>query len=581
MAASEGERERLERAEAQLAAIASTTHDLLDVEDATAMLQRIVDRVHELAGADVTYLSAYDAPTDQLFVRAVRGSETGRFLGMRVPAGVGVASEVVRTRAARSVADYEQIGALPRDPEIDAIVRAEGIHAILGAPLLAGGEVLGVLFAANRAARRFDDDDAALLTAFASHAAIVLRIAAVLDELTASRREADAARERAERLAAETLSASRLHGELTELIVDGRGPDDVVAALAAALQRPVWAVGMQGDAIWGTAPLPDAGRGDLALAVSRSAGTGRAEVLERGPARAAIAVQAAGERIGAVLVGGAGPLSDLQRRTLERSAQILALVTMQRSAVADAEERVRGELVLDLLESADTAAAVRRARQRGLAVDDAWCAVAVRVAEADRARAAARVRQLRGALVATIPEGCAVLLPGVDAQAAADRAADLLGPVPALVVADAVRELGGAGEGMRGAARAARLLRGLGLERASTTAASLAPYAAMFDDDGGRARAFVEAAIGGLIAWDAQRRTQLVETLAALLAAQGSAVAAARALQLHVSTVKQRAARIRAVLGEAWDEPEPRFRVEVALRLHLALRALERTRPRD
>ncbi len=572
------EHDRLLRVDAQLAAISSTTRDLLEVQDATAMLQRIVDRVHDLARADVTYLSVYDAATDELFVRAVRGSRSGRFLGMRVPAGVGVASLVVRTRSAQSVADYDELGALPRDGKIDAIVGAEGIHAILGAPLLVGGEVLGVLFAAHRAARRFDDEDASLLTAFADHAAIVLRIAGVLDALTASRQEAVAARERAERLAAETLSASRLHGELTELIVRGGGPEDVLAALAAALQRPVWAEGLQGEPLWGTPRLDArAARAELALAVARSASTGRAAVLEGGPVRAAIAVLGAGQRIGAVLVGGAAPLSELQRRTLERSAQILALVTMQRNAVADAEERVRGELVLDLLEGADTAAALRRARQRGIAVDRPWSTVAVRVAEHERSGAAARLRQVRGSLVALAPDGCAVLVPEADARRGATLVRSVLEGVPAVVVAESVASLEGARSGMRAAVRVARLLRGLGVADAATSAVELAPYAAMFDDDGARARAFIDAAIGDVLAWDARRGTRLTATLAALLEAQGSPAAAARELRVHVSTVKQRAGRLRALLGDGWDAPEPRFRTEVAVRLHRALEGLQQT----
>lgn len=584
MAAEPSSRHEHERMllEAQLATIASTTRDLLEVQDATAMLQRIVDRVHDLVGADVTYLSVYDGATDELFVRAVRGSRTGRFVGMRVPAGVGVASLVVRTREAHAVADYEELGALPRDPKIDDIVREEGIHAILGAPLLGSGDVLGVLFAANRAARTFADEEVALLTAFAGHAAIVLRIAGVLDALTASRQEAEAARERAERLAAETLSASRLHGELTELIVRGRGPEDVLSALATALDRPVWAEDVQGDPLWGT-PALDAPtvRRELARAVVESGASGRSSAVDGGPVRAVIAVMAVGERIGAVLVGGPAPLSELQRRTLERSAQILALVTMQRNAVVDADERVRGELVLDLVDSPDPSAAVRRARQRGIAVDDPWTAVAVRVDERDRSRAVARLRQSRGALVALAPDGCAVLLPEPDAVHAAAAVRTMLGPMEAIIVAEPLRGLSRAGAAMRAAAQAARLLRGLGVTAATTTALEFEPYAALFDDDGARARAFIDAAIGDVLAWDAHRGTDLVGTLAALLASQGSPAAAAKQLGVHLSTAKQRAARLRSILGAGWEAPEPRFRIEVAVRLHMALRGLERTQQSD
>ncbi len=78
-----------------------------------------------------------------------------------------------------------------------------------------------------------------------------------------------------------------------------------------------------------------------------------------------------------------------------------------------------------------------------------------------------------------------------------------------------------------------------------------------------------------VLAWDAERGTALVETMRALLDARGSVQAAATALHVHPSTVKQRAARIGVLLGPAWTAPEARFRAEVAVRLELARRALD------
>src|SRR5690606_9374015 len=77
---------------AELRAVMSSTKDLLSTTDADMLLQRIVDRAHELIDVDITYLSVYEPARDELYVRAVSGTTSPRFLAMVVPAGVGLAS---------------------------------------------------------------------------------------------------------------------------------------------------------------------------------------------------------------------------------------------------------------------------------------------------------------------------------------------------------------------------------------------------------------------------------------------------------------------------------------------------------
>src|SRR5690606_24050751 len=210
---------------AELRAVMSSTKDLLSTTDADMLLQRIVDRAHELIDVDITYLSVYEPARDELYVRAVSGTTSPRFLAMVVPAGVGLASLAVRTRHPQWVEDYESLATVPHDPTIDAIVREEDLRSLLGAPLVVGDRVLGVLFAASREPRAFRADEVALLSAFAGHAALVLHLAQLLAEATEATADAANRQRQAEWAAA-------VHEELTRLVVFGHGADAVVGALA-------------------------------------------------------------------------------------------------------------------------------------------------------------------------------------------------------------------------------------------------------------------------------------------------------------------------------------------------------------
>ncbi|QCR18317.1 GAF domain-containing protein [Agrococcus sp. SGAir0287] len=574
------ERERLVRRDVQLGAVMASTRDLLDVHEVDAMLQRIVDRAFALMGVDVAYLSTYVEREDQLYVRATRGIASPRFLGMVVPAGVGVASLAVRTRTPQWVEEYAQT-TLPHDATIDDVLAEEGLRSLLGVPLVARDRVLGVLFAATREPHRFTADEIALLATFGGHAAIVLQVASLFEEVAAASALAAERQRQAE-------WAADLHAELARAAVDGAEPAAIVAALAAALDRPVALLDEQRRLVAGDAALVDAVP-TLGRALAAASRDGVATTM-RGPVELVAPVLASREQPGALLVGASdAPLDGVRRRTVERAALVLAFLAVQRSAVADAEDRVRGELALDLLDG-DPEAALRRSAARGLALDAPWVAVAVPAAAEARARGLAVAGRRAAWLAAPTPEGLVVLVQGDDAASAAAEvlatlagAADAVSPAAGpgasaaqerpLAVGATAPSLSSVRHAAARASASARLARGLGVG-AAIDAAALAPYAGLFGD-GADAAASIDAVLAPVLAWDADRGTALVETMRALLDARGSVQGAAAALRVHPSTVKQRAARIGTLLGPAWTDPEARFRVEVAVRLELARRALD------
>jgi GAF domain-containing protein len=172
--------ERLRRRGQELSALFSSARELAQLRDVDKLLERLVERAHDLVGTDVTYLSEFDMRTRELRVRTTLGTVAPTFLGLRVPPGMGLASLVVERRQPCWTSSYTGMTQAPHDAQIDATVAAEGLVSLLGVPLLAGDEVIGVLFAANRVEHSFSPEEISLLSAFADHAAIVLQTARLL-----------------------------------------------------------------------------------------------------------------------------------------------------------------------------------------------------------------------------------------------------------------------------------------------------------------------------------------------------------------------------------------------------------------
>jgi DNA-binding PucR family transcriptional regulator len=85
---------------------------------------------------------------------------------------------------------------------------------------------------------------------------------------------------------------------------------------------------------------------------------------------------------------------------------------------------------------------------------------------------------------------------------------------------------------------------------------------------------FVEVTIGPVIAYDADRGTELVDTLAGYFAAGGNVTRAAAALHVHVNTLYQRCDRIAELLSPTWQEPDQALRIQLALQVRRVQAAL-------
>ncbi|WP_338775786.1 GAF domain-containing protein [Streptomyces sp. DG1A-41] len=562
------------RREAELSALFETAHDLAGLRDLDAVLQAIVQRARSLLGTDVAYLSLNDPARGDTYMRVTEGSVAARFQQLRLGMGEGLGGLVAQTARPYVTDDYFKDDRFQHTLTIDAGVRDEGLVAILGVPLTLGHHVIGVLFAADRRARVFEREQIALLGSFAALAAAAIDAANLLAET----RSALAGLERANEIIRDRSGvierASEVHDRLAELVLRGGGVHDVAAAVSEVLD--------------GTVEFAEAAAAPAeALEASRAEGHA---VRHEDDWIAAVA--AGGELLGALVLRGHPGLDPVDQRTLERAAMVTSLLLLARRSAAEAEQRVRGELLDDLLDARDRDPRLLRERAARLHADlDAVHVVlAVRLEgdapdadqEADARRrlaaAASHLAATRHGLAAARDGGTVLLLPlkpGDSATELARRAARHLGTAvhaPVTVGASAPAEnLATRPDSVATAYAEARrcldALRLLGRSGDGAAAEDFGFLGLLLSGDRD-IPGFVDRTIGQVVAYDRRRGTELLRTLDAYFACGMSPARTKDELHVHVNTVAQRLERVGRLLGDDWQSPERVLEIQLALRLH-------------
>ncbi|MFB7910103.1 MULTISPECIES: helix-turn-helix domain-containing protein [unclassified Kitasatospora] len=566
------------RREAELTALFDTAGDLAASRDLDTVLQAIVRRARMLLGTDTAYLTLPDEAAGDTYMRVTDGSVSVLFQTLRLSLGDGLGGLVAQTARPYATPDYRADERFHHTGTIDAGVLDEGLVAIIGVPLLLGGDVIGVLFAADRSPRAFSPDEVALLCTLAAHAAIALDTAAALADTRAALAELNAANELVRAHSAAVQRAEQAHDRLTDLVLRGAEVSDVAAAVAHLLDGETTVLDAEGEPLAG----PPAAAAELADAVAASRAEGRSV---RHDGLWVCAVLAGHDLLGTLVLRGRPDLDDPDRRLFERAGVVTALVLLLRRSVAETENRVRGELLTDLLTAPDRDPAGLTARGRRLGVDLARPHLALAAEPADRdgddrgRLAGAARRYLFGSRGVSAEHGEAVALlvpvaPGCaeDPEQTARRAAERLARLAGFAVTV------GAGRPAAGPAalaasydeglRCVRALRVLGRAGEGASAGALG-FLGVLLGDGHDVDGFVGGALGPLLAYDAKRGTELVRTLRAYFDCGGSLTRAKDELHVHVNTVVQRLDRVEALLGGGWNQPERSLELQLALRLQL------------
>ncbi len=566
--------ERQRSREAELSALNETARDLTAIRDLDAILAAIVRRARALLHADMTYLSLNDEAEGASYMRVTDGALTPEFRRLRLPLGTGLLGLVAQSGAPYFTEDYRADERFVHRDYIDTAVDGEQIRAILGVPLTVEGTVIGALLAVHRTVRPFPAGEVALLTSFAAHAAVALENARLFEQA----RDAVAAADRASRelraRSEATERAAHAHDLLTDVLLGGGGVVEVAHVLAEVLGGRLAVHDDEGRLLAGE----DAGPVDEeALAQARVSG----RCVRTGDG-AWVAVASAGEEhLGTLVLRDAEPMDRPERRTLERGALVTALVLLFRRTEAEAESRVRGELLSDLVSGRDLDPdrLRERARQQGADLDvDLAIAVARPESTPGAPAGSEALSDLAAARVATavarerhglggLHEGTVVVLAPADPLELGGVLRDRLGGATVGVAPSA-----GGAEHVPGAHVQARqaLVALTRLDRLGEVSdpAGLGLARLLLGGNGAEElEEFIERTLGPVLAYDAERDTRLAETLEVWLDCGSGLRETAARLHIHANTVTQRLDRVGRLLGEGWREPARRLDVQLALQM--------------
>ena len=586
-------RNRLElqqQRERGMLAVIESAQDLSSRLDFTSLLSAIVSRARNLLGSDVAWLSTYDADRGEYEVLAADGALSQSTSHMVARRDRGVGSILMSTRLPFTTPDYLHDKRFAHDPKLDDTFRAEGIAALVGVPLIWDGEVIGLLFVADRYHRTHTAQSIAILSTLATHGAVALKNANDFTRANAALAKAEQARAELERHVRSIQAAAEAHEQMTSLLARGASLSMLCQSVAQLLAGSVLVFDEAGRVVGRGVAADYATAGSHAATPTpvRSAEMARALTSSRQVGRSVLAGVAEGEscRVMAVIGGDdvlgsmalfhRGELDDIPIRIFERSSSIVGIVLLSQERMEATKSRGASTLLRSLVSPRQDEAALlaNQAERHGL---DLGQPLSLMLIEMDGPSAGYAARRFR-----TLTPLENVLVDDIDGVLVTLCAATRALEVRERISGWATLDLGAAHRGVlsrpvSGPAevpalyatlkRALGVLRRIGVHGRIVAQNELALYSTLFEThDETSLSAFLDATIGALISHDRKRTSELASTLLTYFDSNQNAKLTAQRLQIHVNTVRQRLATIEDLLGH-WGNASRALEIHIALRL--------------
>jgi phosphoserine phosphatase RsbU/P len=167
-------------AEGRLRDIQTITDAALSRLDDQEFLDELLRRAKAVLQADTAAVLLLDNTSGTLVATAAAGLEEEVAQGVRIPVGRGFAGRVAAERRP-VIIDHVDSTAV-----INPILLDKGIASLMGVPLVAGGQVLGVLHLGSKTPRQFTGQDAELLQLAADRAAVAVQSMLTRDDRIAA-----------------------------------------------------------------------------------------------------------------------------------------------------------------------------------------------------------------------------------------------------------------------------------------------------------------------------------------------------------------------------------------------------------
>lgn len=153
--------------------------------DMQELLRELLDRIRDAMGVDNAAILLVNADGAHFDLYAARGSEEDVGDAAQVQIGRGVAGTIAARRTAMIINDLSEVEA--ENP----LLRATA-HSLVGAPLLIGDRVIGVIHIDSASPRQFTEEDSQLLQVIASRVALAIEHAQLYEAERAARQKAEA-----------------------------------------------------------------------------------------------------------------------------------------------------------------------------------------------------------------------------------------------------------------------------------------------------------------------------------------------------------------------------------------------------
>jgi sigma-B regulation protein RsbU (phosphoserine phosphatase) len=166
--------------EDKLRDIQAITDTALSGLDDHELLAELLERTRAILSADTAAVLLLDISSGELVATAAAGLEEEVRQGTRIPVGQGFAGRIA---AGRQPVVLDRVD---HTTVLNPILWSKGIRALMGVPLIAGGQVIGVLHVGSLTNRKFTRDDADLLQLAANRAATAVQSLSTREERVAA-----------------------------------------------------------------------------------------------------------------------------------------------------------------------------------------------------------------------------------------------------------------------------------------------------------------------------------------------------------------------------------------------------------
>jgi len=184
----------LTRSVDQLTALGEISQAVSSTLDVETVLQTIVSRATQLAGADGCAIYEYDGATEAFHIRATHNLDpvlVGTLRASPLRKGEGTMGRATETREPIQVADISAPGAY--QSHIRDTLLGAGYRALLSVPLLREGEIIGSLSLNRHVPGEFPPEAVEVLKTFATQSALAIQNARLFREIADKSRQLEAA----------------------------------------------------------------------------------------------------------------------------------------------------------------------------------------------------------------------------------------------------------------------------------------------------------------------------------------------------------------------------------------------------